>query len=136
MPHSYRQRLRDVLRFAVTPPAASSSSLSPPVPGDVLADLIPDLLVYIEAPALSVSQLPNNATVTFTLIECADPGLSSVISSTVLGVQTGAGGAGAGAAVFASRPKYAGGKYLGMSIAASSGVNVSGANYALAFALI
>jgi hypothetical protein len=133
--HSYISRLRDVLRRSAAAPAASGFTLSAPLSGSDVADLAPNILLYIDAPALTVGELPDASTLTYTLIECSDIALSSVVSSTVMGVQTGAGGAGAAAATFAARPKYAGGSYWGLKVSASSGVNVSGLTFTLAIAL-
>jgi len=120
--------------YPIVAPAASNYALSAPVSGNTIEDLIPDLLFYVMAAALNVSQLPNGATLTFTFIECSDIALSSVISSTVMGVQTGASGTGAAAAIFACQPKYAGGQYMGLRIDASSTANVGGSSYTLAIA--
>ena len=134
--HSFRSRLRDNLQAIAPAPAASNHSLSATIKNGDVADLIPQVLAFIDAPALSVSQLPDAATLTFTFLECSDGALSSVLASTVIGVQTGAGGVGAAAASFAARPTYAGGAfYWGLRIDASSGVAVSGVVFTLGIAL-
>jgi len=117
-------------------PTAGSYSLSPAVDGGELAPAIPNLLAYVDAPAMSAAELPDGATATYTLLECADAGLTSPSSSTVLGVQTGAGGIGAAAATFASRPQYRGGQYIGLRVDASSGASFAGLSFTLKWALL
>jgi hypothetical protein len=51
-----------------------------------------------------------------------------------MGVQTGGGGVGAAAAIFAAKPTYTGGQYFGMKITASAGANVAGMNVNLNWA--
>lgn len=122
------------LQYPVAAPAASASAVTPYLTSTDITPYAGCLLPFVEAPALTVSQLPNGATVTFTLLESNDPTFTTNITSTVMGVQTGASGTGAAAATFCAEPAYAGGKYMAMKIAASSGVNLAGISYTLMLA--
>ena len=80
-----------------------------------------DIVAIVDVPALTTAQLPDTKTVSYYLLESNNTDLSSPITNTTMGVQTGAGGAGAPAQTFAARPKAAGGKFLGLKISSSSG---------------
>jgi hypothetical protein len=127
---SYRLSLS---RKTVNVPAGGASAAGALPQGD-MAMLIPAILFYLQAPALTTTQLPDGETVTYTLVEGNDPTFGSVVSSTVMGVQTGAGSAGAAAAIFAALGKFAGGQYIGLKITASASANASGMPITLAIA--
>jgi hypothetical protein len=135
MGHALRNRLGQHSRSA-TPPAAGGFSLSGALNGGELANLIPDVLFYTEAPALDASQLPDGETITYTLIESRDDRLSDPNTTTTLGVQTGAGGAGAAAVIFACRAKYRGGSFIGLRVDASARANVAHEDFTLGVAAI
>jgi hypothetical protein len=129
---SYRLSL---FRRSVNIPAAGASAVSPgAVDGGDLAPLLPAILFYVQSPSLTAGQLPDGETITYTLVEGNDPAFASPTSSTVMGVQTGAGGAGAAAAIFAAPGKFQGGKYVGLKITASAGANAAGVSITLAIA--
>jgi hypothetical protein len=127
------QRLA-MLQRSVAIPAGGASAFTPPVNGTDLADVLPTILFYVLAPAMTTSELPDGQTFTYTLVESNDPAFGSTISTTVMGVQTGAGSAGAAAAAFAAQAKLQGGRYIGLKIAASSTANAAGTSITLAIA--
>jgi hypothetical protein len=135
--HSYRNRIRQYLRTVAPVPAASSFSLSSSgIDSRGCPDLIPNVLLFAEAPALDATELPDGATLTYTLLECGDSLLRSVSSSIALGTMTGAGGKGAKAAVFAGRPKFrSSAQWWGLRVDASAGVNAANKEIALEVAL-
>jgi hypothetical protein len=135
MGHALRHRLGQHSRRA-TPPAAGGFSLSGALNGGELANLLPDVLFFVEAPALDASQLADHETITYTLVECRDDRLSDPTATTTLGVQTGAGGAGAAAAIFACRAKYRGGSFFGLRMDASARANVAHEDFSLGVAAI
>jgi hypothetical protein len=75
---------------------------------------------------MTTAQLPDASTLTYDLVESANPNLSSPTSVTTMCVQTGAGGVGAPAAMGCAIPKFAGGKYMGLRITASASANAAG----------
>jgi hypothetical protein len=133
--HSYRTRLKTNCQRVAAGPSESSTSVSEPIDGGHLGDLVPDILFFIDAPALDGSQLPDGATLTYTLLESRDAHFRDVQSSTVLGVQAGAGGVGAVAAAFCARPAFRGGNFFGLRVDASAGVHVKSERFALQVAL-
>jgi len=115
-------------------PAGGASASTPPMSGGDLAPLLPALLFYVQPPAMTTTQLPDGETLTYTLVEGNDSTFATTVSTTVLGVQTGAGGVGAAAATFASPAKLAGGRYIGLKITASASANAAGVSITLAIA--
>jgi len=103
-------------------PAGGGTSTSALIDGAAtpLPEHAGDIVAVLDAPALTTAQLPNGETITYSFLESNNADLSSPISTTQLGVQSGAGGAGAAAAVFGCRPKNAGGKYWGFKAVASA----------------
>jgi hypothetical protein len=126
--------LQSLLARSVNIPAGGASAASPPISGGDIAPLLPAVLFYVQAPALLTAQLPDGQTLTYTLVEGNDPTFASDSNETVMGVQTGAGGAGAAAAIFAAKGKFQGGQYIGLKITASSTANAAGASVTLQIA--
>lgn len=85
-------------------PITSQGQFAPCIEGELL----------LEAPALTVTELPNAATVIYDIIESANADLSSstIVAKAAI-TQTGSGGAGAVAATFRHRPKIGSARYLG-----------------------
>lgn len=119
-----------------SPPAPGSFSLSAAIRGAELSAAVPNLLAYVDAPALSAAELPDGESVTYTLVECADPRLGEVHSSTILGVQVGVDGKGAAAATCGARPRRRGGAYIGLRVDASAGAKLAGLKFTLNWALL
>jgi hypothetical protein len=107
MPHALRGRLRDVLRRTVATPAGGASATSGPIDAGEIADLLPDAFLFVEAPALTVDQLPDGESLTYAILGSRNRSMTSP-DVTTLGTQTGAGGAGAAAAMLATRLPGAG----------------------------
>jgi hypothetical protein len=106
---------------SVFSPAASSTALSPGVDGNHHF-FVSRVLAVVEPPALTTEQLPDGATITFNLVGSAKSDMSNIVVTRLLGVQTGASGAGAPAKVFANRiPTSGGGRFFGLQILASAG---------------
>jgi len=122
--HPLRSRLRDNCQFPCTVPAGGASAVGPSA-DSALSDLVPEVLMYVEPPAMSAAALPNGETITYALVESSSPALNSPSNTITLCVQTGAGGAGAPAACGAARPTY-GNKYFGLKITCSAGANAPG----------
>lgn len=114
------------MKYTVLIPAGGATALSPSYDGSQQGFLHPNCVAVIDTPALTTSQLPNGETITFQLLESNSPTLSTPISTTTLGVQTGAGGVGAAAVTFGGRLKYAGGRYWGIAAVASASANAAG----------
>ncbi len=132
--HSHRSILRDRYQWDASIPAGGASSQSAGVSDSAHSDLQPDFLLFVEAPALSVTELPNGQTITYQLLESNSSNLSSPTDTIAMGVQTGAGGVGAAAAIVAARRTYSG-KYFGLKITASATANASGYRVPLRTAL-
>lgn len=120
-------------QFGVTGPTTGQIVTTPPI-RDPDAISVPNVLFFVDAPALTTAQLPDGQTVTYALLEGNDPTMTTFTSRTVMGIQTGAGGAGAPAATFCARAKFVGGSLLGMQITASASANASAAILTLSVA--
>jgi hypothetical protein len=97
-----RDALVSPAAFALPSSAGSTQSASIDT-GNVDGEFLAKVELLITAPALTVTQLPNSATVTYSIEHSADNSSWSTLQASVL-VQTGAGGAGAAAATARYRP--------------------------------
>lgn len=85
-------------------PVTSQGQFAPQPHGELL----------LEAPVLTVTELPNAATVIYDIIESANSDLSApTVVCTAIMTQLGAGGAGAAAASVRYRPKMGCARYYG-----------------------
>ena len=87
--------------------------------------LVANLLACIDVQALTTTQLPNAATLTFSILMSNSYNLAAPISTTQIGVVTGANSTGAAAQTFAGRIPTTGGQFIGLQIVASSGAAAS-----------
>lgn len=95
---------------------------------DVTGDFVADCEVVITAPTLTTAQLPDAATNTYRLqhSHSADFGTSEQI---VVGVQTGAGGAGAAGAEYRSRLPHDAGRYVRGHVTPTGSANQSASEF-------
>jgi hypothetical protein len=119
------KRLFNLQRNITTPAGGGSAMAAGPLNYADVSDFGDDLLVYVDAPALTTGQLPDGETLTYAIVQSQSQNLSSPTSTTVIGVQTGAGGVGAAAAVFAGRLASAG-PWFAVKITASASASAAG----------
>lgn len=94
---------------------------------------VADYEIYLEAPALNATQLPNTQTMTYDLVTSANADMSSptVVQAGAL-VQTGAGGVGAAAAEIGLRLPLEAERYVGVKATNSGAGNASASLAAIA----
>lgn len=95
---------------------------------------VPEKLEFeLDAPALTVGQLPNGHTVTYNIIWADSADLQTNPVTYIPGalVQTGAGGTGAAAATFRFKVPSTSERYVGFSATNSGADNISGSNATL-----
>ena len=99
-------RVQDAsLQQTFTLPASTSpiTSTGFQLPVSSRSDFVADGDFYISAPALNSTQLPDGSTITYSLQSDVSAAFGSPTTVETLGVQTGAGGAGAAAVTFRFR---------------------------------
>lgn len=95
---------------------------------------IPECELIIEAPALTVGELPNAATMTYTLQDSADEAFTSPRAIGVPCRQTGAGGAGAAALIDRYRIAEDTLQFIRLAVTASNNLDVSAKKATLSMA--
>jgi hypothetical protein len=115
-------------------PAAAGSTTSNGIDlmNSATGDFVAEVDLTIDAPALTVTQLPNAATATYLLEHDTDPAFGTVTTLATLGTQTGAGGVGAAAVQFRFDPPETVKRYVrGKCTTATSPGDCSAASFTL-----
>jgi hypothetical protein len=122
-----------VLTRALPNGAATVTSTSIDLQQTARGDLTGNMEILVSAPALTVGELANAATVRYDIITSANADLSSptIVYSGLL-TQTGAGGVGAAAATARCRLPSSTQRYLGFTATNSGAGNQTGKNATLA----
>jgi hypothetical protein len=109
-------------------PSSGATNSSGPITANDVARFNGQVVYCVDAPAPPVGNLPNGESFTYNLVTSNDPTFSSIISTTLMGKQTGAGGVGAAAQTFAAKvpPTGSVGKFVGFQIVASGSAVGSG----------
>ncbi len=102
--HALKQVLRDRFIATAEGPAAGESSISSPVVGGQFANIIPDVIAFVEVGALDAEQLPKGESVSFVLLEGGDQQFRETNSETPMGTITGNADGGSPGVLFAAHP--------------------------------